>query len=253
MDGLDYDAALDHFAAMFPSINRTRIGVIINEHEGRVEAALEKLLAIQASDTPPSYEECTKETKPKTPPRSQKPKLRPCPIKPELPAFCAEAEASGASNSFRTQQMEDDEKLARRLQRCEIFQFQRQQREDQNSPTHVPLSSLTTCAARSPPPPSQPTRPSASPDQKHEATNTTTSSSASRFSFGHLPSTTNEMSEPESSWLVNAGINEAPTSSKLRNRVSGWFKSRSKQQRQQAGSSARNGNLNRGFKLSDSS
>ena len=216
MDGLDYDAALDHFVAMFPSINRTRIGVIITEHEGRVEAALEKLLAIQASDTPPSYEECTKETKPKTPPRSQKPKLRPCPIKPELPAFCAEAEASGASNSFRTQQMEgfflfenlnkklifkkDDEKLARRLQRCEIFQFQRQQREDQNSPTHVPLSSLTTCAARSPPPPA-PTRPSASSDQKHEATNSTTSSSASRFSFGHLPSTTNEMSEPESRFV----------------------------------------------------
>ena len=106
-DGLDYDATLAQFVAMFPSIDRTRITTIITEHDGRVEPILEKLLAIQADDTPPSYEECTAAksyTRPKTPPRSQKPKLRP--IKPELPAFCAEAEASGASNAFRTQQME---------------------------------------------------------------------------------------------------------------------------------------------------
>ena len=74
------------------------------EHNGQVESALEKLLAINADDTPPSYEEVVN-LPPVTPPRSLKPKLRP-PAKPQLPAFCAQAELSGGSNTFRTQQLE---------------------------------------------------------------------------------------------------------------------------------------------------
>ena len=75
------------------------------EHNGQVESALEKLLAIQADDTPPSYEEVVN-LPPVTPPRSLKPKLRPPPAKPQLPAFCAQAELRGVSNTFRSRQLE---------------------------------------------------------------------------------------------------------------------------------------------------
>ena len=106
--GLEYESAVAQFLTMFPSLPRETIEQVIQEHQGQVEPALEKLLAMNSNDAPPKYEEIMASGRPpKTPPRSLKPKLRPeRPMKPELPAFCAEAERAGASNTFRTQQLE---------------------------------------------------------------------------------------------------------------------------------------------------
>ena len=106
--GLEYESAVAQFLTMFPSLPRETIEQVIQEHQGQVEPALEKLLAMNSNDQPPKYEEIMAiSIPPKTPPRSLKPKLRPeRPMKPELPAFCREAERAGATNTFRSQQLE---------------------------------------------------------------------------------------------------------------------------------------------------
>jgi len=291
---IDYLKAVDH-KTLRPFKHQT---------DGVIEDSLEKLLEISNCDEPPSYEEVTRNPppfnlEPLSPPIPPSRNLKPRPIraehspsstnnqtqvppKPDLPDFLLEAELNFESNRFR--QLEgteyltylvqiiysdipyiEDERLAKQLQRSEIFEFERVRKtpsrnrrgqrsrspriEDQ-SPTHVvitPFQAPDECHVI-PPHPLNLDNNDDDPSSRigSEPVEDTTTG------FGGLP-VGNPHETPnvdERSWLTNENSSRRNKLGRAKSLMTGWYKTRFKSHG--AKNHSTEGATNFGFKLSDS-
>merc|ERR1711970_484339 len=238
---------------MFPTLTKQTIRDVLHETDGVIEDSLEKLLEISNCDEPPSYEEVTRSqippqfnqepltSSPPIPPsRNLKPRPRSScppsvPAKPDLPDFLLEAELNFESNRFR--QLEEDERLAKQLQRSEIFEFQRVRKtpnrtrrqrsrsprieSHDQSPTHVvitPFQAVDDCHLVIPD--QTPLGDDSSPRIESGQVQDTTG-------FGGLP--VNPLETPNidsTSWLSNENSNRRNKLGRAKSLMTGWYKTR---------------------------
>jgi len=280
---LDFESAMGYFSNMFPTLTKQTIKDILHQTDGDIEDSLEKLLEISNCDEPPSYEEVTRNPppfnlEPLSPPIPPSRNLKPRPIradnsptnnqsevppKPDLPDFLLEAELNFESNRFR--QLEEDERLAKQLQRSEIFEFERVRktpsrsrrgqrprspRIDDQSPTHVvitPFQAPDECHVIPPH--------SISRDENDDDPSSRIGSDPDQDSatgFGGLP-VGNPHEAPnadERSWLTNENSSRRNKLGRAKSLMTGWYKTRFKSHGGKNHSTE--GATNFGFKLSDS-
>jgi len=279
---LDFESAMGYFTNMFPTLTQQTIKDILHQTDGVIEDSLEKLLEISNCDEPPSYEEVTRNPppfnlEPLSPPIPPSRNLKPRPIrtenspqstnsqsevppKPDLPDFLLEAELNFESNRFR--QLEEDERLAKQLQRSEIFEFERVRktpsrsrrgqrprspRIEDRSPTHVvitPFQAPDECHVIPPHPLDNNDEDSSSRIGPEPNQNTT--------GFGGLP-VGNPHEAPnvdERSWLTNENSSSRNKLGRAKSLMTGWYKTRFKSHGGKNHSTE--GATNFGFKLSDS-
>lgn len=261
-DTLDYESAIKYFTNMFPSIDQSTIEKVLHEKNGGIEESLEKLLEI-ASEAPPSYEEVTRQ-QPRLD-RKQPARInvnnvntkqnQPRPQKPQLPSFVLEAERQKQTNLFTNQrQLEDDELLARQLQRSEIFQFERSRSTPlpQQTQRSRPSRRSRECSDQSPThvviPPMN--------DLEPDSTNSDSVFMEESNNFGGLPQQSRMNSDHNAnSWLSS----ETPRSStnplgnnikKAKASITDWYRSKFKSRR--GFSDTQKGDTNFGYRLSDS-
>jgi len=260
---LDFESAMGYFSNMFPTLTKQTIKDILHQTDGVIEDSLEKLLEISNCDEPPSYEEVTRNPppfnlEPLSPPIPPSRNLKPRPIrtensplstnnqsevppKPDLPDFLLEAELNFESNRFR--QLEEDERLAKQLQRSEIFEFERVRktpsrsrrgqrprspRIDDQSPTHVVITPFQAPDERHVIPPHP-----ISLDDNDDDPNSRIGSEPDQDTttgFGGLP-VGNPHEAPnvdERSWLTNENSSRRNKLGRAKSLMTGWYKTRFK-------------------------